>query len=282
LQGLLFYYHHCFGDDPMSYCLKRTIPTTLAAIFTAILLGVSPNAAQATPVYTDGHCDLCADYDAAEQSLELHYHFHEIGPGYDEDGNVLVGEIQPSALLTRVPDIAKTTIPSGYSFLGAAVGADVWILPQTQVAGVPFLGFGTEELDDDDWSTGITYTLISATGPGEMSMWMTNPFGSSIVYWATSNGIDDGEGHYTDVYTSSIPAHSHANWAFTAEGVYEIQMQISGVLADGTTLVESEIMTFTFLVGNATAVPEPGTVAILASGALCLALRTWRRRRVTR
>jgi surface-anchored protein len=265
----------------MSSISKRTLGFSFSATMAALFLAAAPGLARATPVYASGHCDLCSDYDSAAGALELHYHFHAIGPGYDEDGNTLVGEIEPSSLYTRVSDVTKTTAPGGstYSFLGASAGSDVWILPQNPVTTLPYLGFGTEELEPEDWSTGITYTLLGVSGPGEFSMWMSGTFGNPIVYWATSNGIVDGDGNYTDVYTQAALGHSHANWGFTAEGVYEVQMQISGTLADGTTKVSSDVETFTFLVGSDTVVPEPGTIAMLSSGAVGVLLSLWQRRR---
>ena len=232
---------------------NRTVWLSLAAV-TAALLATAPTARSGViPVYADGHCDLGAEYRAAEQELHLHYLFHTGSPGLDEDGNPLEGKYAPSELHTRVSDETKTTVPSGtaYGFLGVPAGSDVWILPQGNMPGQPYLGFGTEELDWDDWSTLISYTLVSVDGPGEFSMWMSQPFGDPIVHWATSDGIvDDGE--YTDVYEQPALAHSHANWGFTAEGVYHVQMQLSGTLADGTTLVSSDVGTFTFLVGSNT------------------------------
>ncbi len=258
---------------------KRTIWLGFAATIAVLLAATGPACASTIPVYASGHCDLCADYE--DGALSLHYHFHSESPGKDENGNSLIGEIEPSALYTRVSDATKTTVPSSasYSFLGASAGSNVWVLSQNNVSGTPYLGFGTEELDDEVWTTGVTYTLISASGPGEFSMWMNDSFGSPLVYWATSDGIVDTSGNYTDTYTQAALAHSHANWGFTAEGVYTIQMQVSGTLADGTTTVSSEIETFTFLVGSSTVVPEPGMLTLLTSGLGTIGLMTWRKRR---
>lgn len=257
----------------MSGISKRSLGAILLGATAAWFALVSPTSAGTTWIYAGGHCDLCADYE--DGGLSLHYHFHATGPGYAENGKPLVGEYDPAVLYTRVPDITKTTVPTGsdYGFLGAPAGSDAWILSQNPVAGVPYLGFGTEELDPDDWSSTITYRLVGADGPGEVSMWMSNPFGSPAVYWATSDGVSD-----SDVYSQAALGHSHANWGFTAEGVYRVQMQVSGVLADGKTTVSSNVETFTFLVGNNTVVPEPGTSTLLALGLGTIGLMVWKRR----
>jgi len=247
-----------------------------------LLETAAPASAGVIPVYADGHCDLGADYHAGEQELHLHYLFHTGSPGHDEDGNPLEGKYDPSELHTRVSDETKTTVSSdaAYAFLGAPAGSDVWILPQGNMPGQPYLGFGTEKLDWDDWSTPISYTLISVDGPGEFSMWMSQPFGAPLVHWATSDGLVDDYGEYTDVYEQPALAHSHANWGFTAEGVYHVQMQISGTLADGTTLVSSDVGTFTFLVGSSTATGSglPGDAnddGVVNSGDLDIVRANW-------
>jgi len=250
----------------------RTLGFSFVAALTILSVAVASTRAGTIPVYASGHCDLCADYE--DSALSLHYHFHSESPGKDEDGNSLVGEIEPSSLYTRVSDATKTIVPSGstYSFLGAPAGSNVWVLSQNPTSGQPFLGFGTEELDDEVWTTGVTYKLMSVSGPGQFSMWMSPPFGDPIVYWATSNGINS-----SDVYTQAALGHSHANWGFTSEGVYDVQMQLSGTPAGGS-MTYSEVETFTFLVGSST-VPEPGPIAMLSSGAVGLALSFWKRRR---
>lgn len=255
----------------MNSTLKQTIKFSLTSVMVLCFVTIAQTHANAGLVYSGGHCDLCADYDETENALELHYHFHDGSPGTTEEGVSLIGEISPSELYTRVSDATKTTTPdnSAYDFLGVPANSDIWILPQAQMTGVPFLGFGTEELDPADWSTDISYKLISVDGPGEFSLWMSAWNGTPELYWATSDGIDED-----DVYAQMTLSHAHANWGFTAEGVYEVQMQISGTLSGGTT-VSSEVETFTFLVGSSTVVPEPGTFVLLVSalGALCLIRR---------
>ena len=255
----------------MNSILKQTIKFSLATVMALCFVTITQTHTNAGLIYSGGHCDLCVDYDNTNNSLELHYHFHDGSPGSTEEGSSLIGEIPPSELYTRVSDTTHTTTPdnSAYDFLGVPANSDVWILPQAQMNGVPFLGFGTEELDPADWSTDISYKLISVDGPGEFSLWMSAWNGSPELYFATSDGIDEN-----DVYTQMTLSHAHANWGFTAEGIYKVQMQASGTLSNGTTL-STDVETFTFLVGSNTAVPEPGTFALLASTlvALCLMRR---------
>jgi surface-anchored protein len=237
----------------MSSISKRTLGSSIVAAMAVLFLTARPACADtAWPVYASGHCDICADYD--DGSLSLHQHFHEEEPGLDEGGHQLIGEFDPAAIYTRASDATKTTAPNdpAYSFLGAPVGTNVWILSQNVVANQPYLGFGTEELLPADWSTNITYKLVSMRGPGQFSMWEDN-FGTLVPHWATSDGIGP-----SDVYAVPPLAHRHASWGFTAQGIYRVQIQVSGTLADGTTQVTSNPETFTFLVGSSTAIPLPG------------------------
>ncbi len=250
---------------------KRTVGLQLAIAAALLLATAATSRAESRPIYAEGHCDLCACYEGGE--LHLHYHFHGTGAGADENGNPLVGEYGASELYTRVSDATKFTMSADarFSFLGAEAGDDVWALSQSGAAGQPYLGFGTEELDDEQWPTGVVYALKSVNGPGEFSMWTTDKLGAPTVYWATSDGITA-----SDVYAMSALGHSHVNWGFTAEGVYEVEMQLSGTPAGGSKLY-SEVETFTFLVGSST-VPEPSAIAMLLSAGAIAAFGLWRRR----
>jgi len=260
----------------MSSISKRTLGFSLAATMALVFAATAPVCADGIPVYASGHSDLCADYISTEGIFELHYHFHEGEYGLDEDGNHLEGEYEPSELYTRVSDATKNTVSANLAgFVGAPVGADLWWLPQTSQTGVPFVGMGTEELTLSDWSGNINYTLKGVSGPGQFSMWAVDGKGVLTTYWATSDGIGP-----SDVYGQLADVHAHTNFGFTAEGVYTIQMQVSGTL-DGGTTVSSEIETFTFLVGSSTTVPEPGEFALLAAACGMAGLAAWRKRRST-
>ncbi len=269
-------------------CLSRILSIILA---TSLAQAITARAGTLSrPVYLSGHCDLCADYDEVEEKLELNYHFHN--GGYYEGSipgtigsPIIPDEYAPSSLNTRVPNSAAVSVTeyagSKWSPLGTS-GDYIWVLPSSIEPDtvMPYLGFGTEELDDgsdtpantsDDhtWSK-IKYSILDVKCPtdGNFSMWTgtTTP----TFYWKTSDGIDS-----TDVYSQSIGGHNHANFGFTTEGVYEVQMQLSAT-RDGVA-VTSDVETFTFLVGNTT-IPEPSTFLLLLTGAAVAVWTIWRRR----
>ena len=274
----------CVSTVCLSRILSLVLATSLAQATTARAGTLSRD------VYLSGHCDLCADYDKTEGKLELNYHFHS--GGYYEGsvpgtiGNSITpDEYAPSSLYTRVPDSSATPVSdyagTKWNLLGAT-GSNVWVLPSSLSQGqvMPYLGFGTDELDDgsdteddtsDDhtWSN-ITYSILGVDCPtgGNFSMWTgtTTP----TFYWASSDGITS-----SDAYSQGIGGHNHANFGFTTEGVYEVQMQL-GATRDGVA-VTSDVETFTFLVGNTT-IPEPSTFLLLLTGAAVAVWTIWRQR----
>jgi surface-anchored protein len=250
----------------MSASLTRS---TWFGVLAAVVFAAAASArADTLPIYLKGHADVGLVY---EGGLVLHYHIHN--GGEDELGRPLEGEFQPNELYTRVPDAAKLVRPaaSTWDFLGVPSGSPVWVLPQNDAEVMPFLGFGSEDLVKSDWIGGVSYKLVGVQGPGQVALWTTSWSGSPTAAWQSSDGLNA-----TDSYSMSIPSHGHANWGFTAEGVYQLTIEASGThLQDGHV---SDTETFTFLVGNSAQVPEPGTIALLTSGGVALLVGLRRRR----
>ena len=255
--------------------VRKFIVSLGIAALTAVGWGLPAEAAMIE--YTAGHADIGVAIEDGE--LNLHYHFGGdavldnvlLGSGLDEEAY----EYDPSEVYVRVPDSqmfnVDGTIHSGVG-LGPGAG-DVWVLSQNNLAGLPFLGFGTEDLPQGSGNT--VFSLLGVSGPGNFSLW-TAGFGFSVK-WDSVDGFGAD-----DAFSLPAGSHSHYNWGFTAPGVYYVD-----VLATNGSLSDSG--RFTFLVGDQTTlpevvspVPEPASLALAGMGGLALCGGALRRRRAAR
>ena len=239
--------------------LKRALAATLAAL----CVFCAGRLVQASPpppyVYNGGHSDIAVNYTGGS-SLILEYNF-----GIDataENGSIASQQFAADQIDVRVPDTnPESTIPSGsqWSFLGAPSGSNLWLLPQTDTPGKAFFGFGTYFLDPDVWSNYVNWSMIAASGPGQISLWQSDSFGNPTPYFTTSNGIDS-----TDQFNELTGGHDHYNWGFTAPGVYKVMVEAQATHDADATHANPYLVTgsdvFTFLVGSQTGIPVPGDV----------------------
>jgi surface-anchored protein len=222
--------------------------------------------AQAASLVTGGHLDFPAfgyvsnaDVTAEPtltQGFEPHIH-NEGGP----DGAIIDGvrveddtEFEPDELIVVGKKSSTITVDSTTYF---------W-LPETETQaaaqGVPFVGIGLEELAVSDWVGGtVTISLASFSGPGELLLWQDDGFGGENIFLDTANNITS--------FTLTAGSHTHYNWGFTNEGVFDLEFGISGTHVDDG--AQSGSATYTM------AIPEPSG-ALLAMAGL---LTTLRRRR---
>jgi surface-anchored protein len=193
--------------------------------------------AQAAPlvVLDKGHVDV-VDVAYEEGGLHLHIHDETVEPGEERD---------PADVLLRVLAPAKTTIPAdpAFSFLGRS-GDPVWILPQVENPDLLFAGLSTEELEAGVFAGDqVTLKLCAVYGPGKVSVFTTDAFGSPAVVFNSRDGLPD---------TGALPVagHQHANWSFTAAGTYRFVFSATGKLAATGAVVSSAPVTVTFKVLN--------------------------------
>ncbi len=165
-------------------------------------------------------------------------------------------EIFPSELVMMTTELARETIPEdiAYRFLGNA-GDTVYVLPQEEQEGVLYVGIAGDEIESGLFEgEAVSLQLVGVRGPGNVSLYATDAFGAPQVFFNSGDGIDE-----QDVFPVAVGGHAHQNWAFTAPGVYKVDVQASGTLSGASEAIRSEVATFTFHIVGA-----PVTVAPLS------------------
>ena len=151
----------------------------------------------------------------------------------------------PADVVLRGDDTAMMAVPDDprYSFVQAAAGEQVYVIPQTELAGVVWPGWNTQNPQVvERLGRGVTFTLEAVEGPGGFSMYLENgTFGAPEVLW-TSDSTDP-----QDIFVEPN-VHTHANWVFTAPGAYYLTVRAHAELADGT--VVSDTARLLFAVGS--------------------------------
>ncbi|MDR0627378.1 MAG: choice-of-anchor M domain-containing protein [Bifidobacteriaceae bacterium] len=130
-------------------------------------------------------------------------------------------------------------LPAGYEFV-AGEGSTVWLAPQTYTAGETWPGFSTESvplgtLDGD----ATALTLVDVDGPGDVELWQTGSFGSVTRLWSSD------ESAYKSFTRGNV--HMHANWAFTAAGIYNLTVKAEAAVGGNPV---SDTAVYTFVVGD--------------------------------
>ena len=240
----------------------KLLPVTLSSGLLILL----PSAASAA-LFTSGHADVFAiGYEGGE--LEPHIH----AEGATIDGMLIADdEYEPGDITTVVPQSTfdywsnNGGRPAGTAWdpIGVAAGESFWFLPQSNggpagaaTLGAPFAGIGTEELTPGDWTGNITITLDAVSGPGHFSMYLDG--GVPFFAMSSADGIDG-----SDVISVAAGGHEHYNWAFTAPGIYDVDVTVRGEhVTDGS---KEASATYQFQV-----IPEPSTalLGLLSAGFL--------------
>jgi surface-anchored protein len=227
----------------------KTKTLKLASLLAAagLAIGAAPLAAQTRLV--NEHADIGIAYEDGMWNLHIHDETNdrEFSPPSGLDGAIL-----------EVGALAQTAVSADprFSFLGAA-GSSIWILPNTQNPNLLFLGFGAEELETGLFvGDSVSLRLHSISGPGEFAVFDFDSFGNPLAIMNTRDGISAG-----DVFNANSGAHQDLNFAFSQPGIYTVNFEASGTLADGNMFTSSGPVAYTFEV-----VPEPSTWALMALG----------------
>lgn len=162
-------------------------------------------------------------------------------------------------IVFQVHDQGILPVPDdeAYSFIKADPGSEVYVVPQTEVSGVVWLGWNTQDpAVVKACPRGVTLRFTNVSGPGHFSLFL------QPGNFAPPQQLADGdtlEQTPADVFVD-INTHTHANWVFTKPGVYLVAVEAIAEGEDGTTY--SAGGTLRFAVGDATAPDEALTASV--------------------
>ena len=152
-------------------------------------------------------------------------------------------ELDPSEAVLTALEAAETTVPADEAFeFMHPEGRPLWVLPQDENPDLLFLGTAGDEIPAGVFTDDlVNLDLIGVRGPGEMFFYSVDSFGSPTVFFNSRDGITE-----SDTFPVPVGGHTHNNWAFTAPGIYEVDVQAGGVLVAGDAPSTSEVVTLTF------------------------------------
>lgn len=126
--------------------------------------------------------------------------------------------VDPSSLTFALGDAARINAPAELGFV-ATPGSSVWLIPSTQIAGVPWLGLNSQREEIVTGTTGpVQFTLDTVEGPGRVAVFNAGALGSGV-----GEHVFDGPG---TGYTLGANTHAHQNWVFTAPGTYTLTISM--------------------------------------------------------
>lgn len=235
----------------------RGAVASLAVGIIALALGTAPARAADDPALDQ---TVAADEEASTESAVIDTGHVDIGPRMvdgqwsvalrDDSGAHPVWR-DPDRTVLRVTDAALMAAPTGsdYAFMGAQAGEQYYVVPQTQNPDVVWLGWNTQDPGVvSAIDRGATMRIGSVAGPGRTWMFLQDgTFGKPRLL------VDGQSGQAQDVWVDAS-THVHANWVFTAPGVYTAALTFSARTTDGQQVSAST--TLRFAVGSQTSADE--------------------------
>ncbi len=244
----------------------RGAVASLAVGIIALALGTAPARAADDPALDQ---TVAADEEASTESAVIDTGHVDIGPRMvdgqwsvalrDDSGAHPVWR-DPDRTVLRVSDAALMAAPTGsdYAFMGAQAGEQYYVVPQTQNPDVVWLGWNTQDPGVvSAIDRGATMSIGSVAGPGRTWMFLQDgTFGKPRLL------VDGQSGQAQDVWVDAS-THVHANWVFTAPGVYTAALTFSARTTDGQQVSAST--TLRFAVGSQTSADEAFAAAPAAA-----------------
>ena len=173
--------------------------------------------------------------------------------------------VDPSTLTFALGEAARITAPADLGFVATA-GSSVWLIPSTQIAGVPWLGLNSQREEIVTGTTGgVQFTLDAVEGPGRVAVFNAGALGSGV-----GEHVFDGPG---SSYTLGPNTHAHQNWVFPAPGTYTLTISMrvtpTGAALTGSGYGSGGEVTTTGALGTSSRPMASQVVGRTASGKDC-------------
>lgn len=213
----------------------------------------------------DGHIDLFdLTYDAETEALVLRAKddtgLYHLGVRFRAP-EVTVVDVDAELSALPIPE----DLGAGFAFLGSP-GDTIYLLDQTQQAGLPWPGWSTERLLDTlpaaidvDFAPDVVKLTVETEGPGDVFTFMTDGVGEPINRYVST---DD---EVADVIPIGPSNHVHTAWVFTAPGDYYLKVTPSLTTTNAGVLTGSPAI-YRFHVGPKLAPAEPRPILTIAGG----------------
>lgn len=132
-------------------------------------------------------------------------------------------------------------LPEGeqYSFTGAKAGEKVWVIPQVEKKGVPWLGWSTQSPKVVEQVNGqVKITFEGHQGPGILTVFTQDGnFSAPRLLW-------DSQKKTAQAINVDTNTHTHVNWVFTKPGIHLVRISMSATLKDGQEVSDSRVLRF--------------------------------------
>ncbi|WJY96746.1 choice-of-anchor M domain-containing protein [Corynebacterium fournieri] len=144
---------------------------------------------------------------------------------------------ESGSFVFAVPDAARKTLPDSARGSFPGEPETMWILPQAQEKGLPWLGFSTTRVGANALADGskIDVSMRDVNGPGRIFTWHEDLQGLRIE-------LDSADENKTLKYP--VNAHDHQGFGFTDPGVYTATFAFRGTAASGEEFTKELVATF--------------------------------------
>lgn len=225
----------------------RTIRVAAALLAATAVVGPS-STAFAAPTPDPGLAQkVDANEKTATQKVEVGKGHVDLGPRATANGWELMARddtVTPPVwrhlddVLLRVHDTARMERPSdkSFDFLASPAGAQVHVIPQTELRDVVWLGWNTQHPSiANRIGRGATLKLDGVEGPGQLDVFLANGFDAPQPLWRHDGPA--GQSLWMDANT-----HVHANWVFSKPGTYLVHLRVEAKDPTGPQLVDRKVV----------------------------------------